>query len=99
MNNETHDIELIERYFDNELTDQETAVFIERLKTDQELKKLFDREKLLINTIRYDAANTNLQFLKKLEESFAQKGKQRHFRSWYYYAAAASVILFIAVGL
>lgn len=98
MRNEEHDIEIIERYFDNELTKQEIAGLQERLKTDPELKKLFDREKLLINTIRFNAANNNLQFLKKLESSLPQQGTRR-FRNWYYYAAAACLTLFVLVGI
>ena len=63
------DIELIERYFDNYLSSQETQGLAGRLKRDQDFKKLFDREKLLINTIRYEAASRDLAYLKAMESS------------------------------
>src|ERR1044071_1336038 len=98
MNQSSHDIELIERYFDNALDHAETAHFKERLKADPELKRLFDQEKLLVNTIRYQGAQHNLQFLKHLEKTMAQPQNRHWIRPWHY-AAAASIVLLIVAGL
>lgn len=99
MNQSSNDIELIERYFDNALTDQENDHLKSRMKTDQELKRLFEQEKLLISTIRYQAAQKDLQFLKQIEKNL-NKPKPLHFiRHWHYYAAAACVTLLIIAGL
>lgn len=97
--NTINDIELIERYFDNELSEQERTQLNDRLKTDFELKKLFDREKLLVNTIRFDAAHKNLLFLKQLEKS-SFDDRTTHFKKyWYYYAAAACITVFVVAGV
>jgi hypothetical protein len=95
MKHPLHDIELIERYFDNELTPSETDQLKDRLKNDFEFQKLFDQEKLLVNTIRVEAAKKDLQFLKEIENSLA--GSQRSYirRHWYYYAAAASISIIV----
>ena len=92
MNTNTNDIDLIERFFDSALTDQETTILNDRLKNEPELKKLFDQESLLIKAIRFESAKNNLQYLRELEESINRRGKT----SWYYYAAAASVALVVA---
>jgi TolA-binding protein len=97
MNYSTNDIELIERYFDNTLTDQESAHIADRLKSDQEFKKLFDTEKLLVNTIRFNAATHDLQYLKQLEGSLKQSNRNHFATHWYYYAAAASITLFLII--
>ena len=99
MNQSLHDIELIERYFDNALSHAETADLKDRLKADPELKRLFDQEKLLVNTIRYQGAQHNLKFLKHLEKSFAQSQRHLTIKSWHYYAAAACIALLIAAGI
>ena len=99
MNLPLHDIELIERYFDNELTNQETTSLNDRLKSDHELKKLFEQEKLLVNTIRFNAAHNDLQFLKQLDKSIATENSSHIKKRWYYYAAAACVALFIGVRI
>ena len=89
------DIELIERYFDNNLSSEETHGLTERLKRDQDFKKLFDHEKLLINTIRYEAASRDLAYLKALESSRSANGGLRGARNYYYLAAAACVSLLV----
>ena len=73
MKNLLPDIELIERYFDNNLSFEETDDLKNRLKNDLAFQKLFDHEKLLINTIRYQAAKKDLDFLKGIEKSFSEK--------------------------
>jgi hypothetical protein len=93
MKHPLHDIELIERYFDNTLSSAETIELKERLKKDYEFQKLFDQEKVLVSTIRLQAAKKDLAFLKDLEKSFGEQ-KNPYIRThWYYYAAAACITL------
>jgi hypothetical protein len=99
MNYSQNDIDLVERYFDNTLTEQETAQLKYRLDSDSELKRLFEQEKLLINTIRYQGAQNNLQFLKQLEQTLEQPQGRLNMKPWYYYAAAACIALLIAAGI
>jgi TolA-binding protein len=95
MNHSTHDIDLIERYFDNELSDTEKSILEQRLKNEDAFKKLFDQEKLLISTIRFNAAKDQLQFLKGVEANIARK-EITHFKQfWYYYAAAACISILV----
>lgn len=95
MNHLTHDIELIERYFDNELSNTERSILEERLKNEDSFKSLFETEKLLINTIRFNAAKDQLHFLKGVEARLAEQKTPSSSRShWYYYAAAACAGLF-----
>jgi TolA-binding protein len=98
MKESISNIEIIERYYDNELSEAEIAQLKERLKTDAELKNLFDQEKLLINTIRFRAAQSNLEFLKQVERSIESPGIGDTRRYWYY-AAAACITLLIVAGL
>ena len=98
MKEDLQDIELIERYFDNALSTEETEHLRERMERDSQLKKLFDREKLLINTIRVDAASRDLQFLQSLEASLSNP-TQGKARTWYYYYAAAACAAILALAL
>lgn len=98
MNQATNDIDLIERYFDNLLSTPEADQLKSRLSIEPDLKKLFDQENLLVNTIRYQAASNNLAYLKQLEQSLGNSSKS-HFRSYWFYYAAASIILFIMAGM
>ena len=88
-----HDIELIERYLDNELSAEEKHELQERLKKDFEFQKIVDQEKLLINTIRIHAAKNDLAFLKQVEGSLDDRKAISLKKYWPYYAAAASLIL------
>ena len=65
MKHSLHNIELIERHFDNALSPQETVELKARLKIDYEFQKLFDQEKILVNAIRLQAAKKDLDFLKE----------------------------------
>lgn len=92
------DIILIEKYFDDALTNEETKLFKDRLTTDVAFKKLFDREKLLINTVRLQGASRDLAFLKTLEEGMpdiqlTQAPRKRYMLYW----AAAAVALIITL--
>src|SRR5262245_10301824 len=100
MSDSTQNIDLIERYFDNDLTQEEQVTFNERLKSDLELRHLFDREKLLINTIRFGAAKNHLDIFKELEKSLPEITVEKKTSSRViYYAAAASVVILIVAGI
>ena len=99
MNTE-YDIALVERYFDNDLLEGESALIDERLKSDAEFKAIFDRERALIRSIRASGLSRDLQLLKEVERgiSAADRGRQRSLQPWYY-AAAAAVTLFVVATL
>ncbi len=97
MKHTLHDIELIERYFDNNLTETENDQMQDRLNKDMEFQKLFTQEKLLINTIRSQAAQKNLNYLKEIEHSFNQPTLRYFKENWYYFAAAACIALIALV--
>lgn len=93
------DINLVERYFDAELSAEELSHFNSRVEHDEAFKALFQREKIIIGAIRNQGLIDNLQYLKSVEEKI--QGNQSHpaglGRNWYYYAAAAVVALLIAL--
>src|SRR5690606_12533368 len=97
MNTE-YDIDLVERYFDNELSEGESALVDKRLKTDAEFKAIFDRERALIRSIRAAGLSRDLQLLKEIERgiSAANRGNVRSIQPWYYAAAAAVVLIVVA---
>lgn len=100
MNDSTQYIELVERYFDNDMTDEEKVLFMQQLDTDKALRHLFDREKLLINTVRFGAAKNHLTFFKELEKSLPDVTVERkESATWMYYAAAATVLLLVVAGI
>jgi hypothetical protein len=98
MNPSIHDIELIERYFDNSLNEFEVIQLKNRLGSEPELKSFFDQERLLINTIRFKAAQNDLRFLKDLETSLTLSSRSHIRKNWYYYAAAACITILVAAG-
>lgn len=91
MKEHLHDIELIERYFDNALSARETEDLKARLKKDFEFQKLFDQEKVLIHSVRFQGVKKDLDFLKEIEGSLSEKRSGQIRRLWYYYAAAACI--------
>jgi tetratricopeptide (TPR) repeat protein len=99
MKNDSHDIELIERYFDNELSEPESQALLNRLKEDQQLNKLFEQEKLLISAIRFKAISNNLQYLKQVEGSVGKGIKKDSQKAWFPYAIAACIILLIVASV
>lgn len=100
MNDSIQNIEMVERYFDNEMTEEEKILFTQRLETDRALRHLFDREKLLINTVRFGAAKNHLMFFKELEKSLPDITIERKTsKTWMYYAVAASVVLLVVAGI
>jgi len=95
-----HDITLMERYFDSELSVEEMATFSVRLQQDEIFRSLVEREKIIIGAIRNQGLLDNLHYLKSVEEKI--QGNHAHHsvarvRTWYYYAAAAVVALLISV--
>ena len=100
MKSTEHDITLMERYFDSELSAEEMATFSARLQHDEIFRSLVEREKIIIGAIRNQGLLDNLHYLKSVEEKI--QGNHAHpsfasIRTWYYYAAAAVVVLLIAV--
>ena len=97
-----HDITLMERYFDSELSTEEMTRFSARLQDDEIFRSLVEREKIIIGAIRNQGLLDNLHYLKSVEEKI--QGNHAHpsftsVRTWYYYAAAAVVLLLIAVKM
>lgn len=94
-----NDIDLVERYFDNELSESETLTLNERLKTDLEFRNTFAQEKALIGSIRASGLRRDLRHLKEVEEEIHKSRttrRQSMIRPWYYSAAAALVVLVVA---
>jgi tetratricopeptide (TPR) repeat protein len=74
MNDPNYDIELIERYFDQDLTSEEKVLFERRLQHDTGFKRLFDQERLLIGAIKFEGALTDLEYLQAIEKEHLSSG-------------------------
>ena len=108
MNDPDYDIELIERYFDEDLTSDEMALFERRLQHDQGFKRLFDQERLLIGAIKFEGALSDLEYLQETEkrglfpdpykETNSQPDSQSKLRRLipYVMSAAASLLIVVA---
>lgn len=95
------DINLVERYFDNELSASEAQTVHERLENDPEFKAVFDQEKALIKGIRASGLHRDLLHLKEVEKEILTHRSGGHrggIRPWYY-AMAAVVALFILAAV
>ena len=57
MENELKDIELIENYLDNLLSEEETANFRQKLNDNPDFAKLYDDLKWIIPGIKYTSRN------------------------------------------
>lgn len=97
MNDPDYDIELIERYFDQDLTSDEKALFERRLRQDPGFKSLFDQERHLIGAIRFEGALTDLEYLQATEAGLSKKERGASMMLWYYVAAAACLGIFALV--
>jgi hypothetical protein len=97
MNKSLRDIELIERYFDPDVSETEKEILADEIEKDENLMALFKQEKLLINTIRFTGAKQDLHFLHNLENELSKADRRSIPR--YYYAIAASVAIFVLVGM
>ena len=98
MNND-YDITLVEKYFDNELTENESAEFNERLKTEDHFKQLVAREKTLIQGIRLEGLSKDLRFLKALEQNLEKEPTITSHKTWYAIAATVSLLVAVTAGL
>jgi tetratricopeptide (TPR) repeat protein len=104
MSPHVHDINLVHRYLERELTEAERRDFELRLQQDSALKSMMIEHKQLIYGIRYSHLQQKIQQLKALEGTIAhaelpKEAKQRWLvPSWKRVAAiAASVVLVISV--
>lgn len=88
-----NDVDLIERYFSDELDTREARDLAHRVQSNEALRAQFEVERALVHGIRVEAAAADLNFLKGLEEQLVRKEKGNR---WYYYAAAASLALLMA---
>ena len=91
MKDPLHDIEVIERYFDNALTSEETEEVTRRLQSDADFRNLFEQERTLISAIRFRGLRADLDYLKELENSQTQPRLRSKRTYWYSLAAAACV--------
>jgi tetratricopeptide (TPR) repeat protein len=94
MNHSEADVALVEKYFDEELSDAEMKNFTMKLNSDENFKQLVEQEKALIAAIRYEGAASNLQYLDELETKLQKETPIRlssGSNKWYYYAAAAVI--------
>lgn len=108
MNDADYDIELIERYFDQNLTHDEMALFERRLRHDEGFKRLFDQERLLIGAIKFEGALDDLEYLRETEkrglfpgsykEAHSQPDSQSKLRRLIPYAISAAACLLIVVA-
>ncbi|HTE32589.1 MAG TPA: hypothetical protein VK666_19550 [Chryseolinea sp.] len=101
MNNLENDITLVEKYFDETLSNAERENFTRKMLTDSNFKTLVEQEKLLIGAIRYQGLQEDLQYLKGVEKSLNDAKVVRFKASskkWYYLAAAAVVGMLIAAN-
>lgn len=108
MNDPDYDIELIERYFDQDLTADEMALFERRLQHDEGFKRLFDQERLLIGAIKFEGSLSDLEFLRETEkrglfpdpyrENDSQGDSQSKVRQLIPYVMSAAACLLIVVA-
>ncbi|MBL7856997.1 MAG: tetratricopeptide repeat protein [Cyclobacteriaceae bacterium] len=96
MNNSEYDIRLIEKFVDNEISEEELTIVNKRLLTDTDFKLLYLQEKTIIEGIRLQGLQKDLLYLKDIEKSISAK-KQTPNRFRWYYAAAASLICALGV--
>ncbi|MGC3945644.1 MAG: tetratricopeptide repeat protein [Chryseolinea sp.] len=99
MNQTDKDIELIEKYFDEELSDYETESFERRMKTDDGFRSLVEQEKYIIGAIRMQGLKDDLEHIKRIEKDLkdpvATIGVTGN-RKWYLLAAAVIALIIVA---
>ncbi|MEJ1239755.1 tetratricopeptide repeat protein [Chryseolinea sp. T2] len=100
MNHTDKDIELIEKYFDEDLSEYEMESFERRLKTDDIFRSLVEQEKYIIGAIRMQGLKDDLEQIKKIEaglkDPIAPSGNIPGSRTWYLLAAAVVAIIIVA---
>jgi tetratricopeptide (TPR) repeat protein len=99
MNTENeNDITLVERYFDEELSQSEINSFHQRLEKDNNLKTLFIQEKTLLRGIRFAGLQRDLAKLKEIEATVARPETERGGkRTTFFYLKVAAAIAILAV--
>lgn len=96
MSNMEKDIEIIERYLDQELSEQELNTFNERVKADQQFASLLKwRKQMQDDWNQANEFESTKQQLKKLH----MKNNQSNSFKKYYMAAAAVVLLALIIPL
>lgn len=92
--------ELIEKYFENTLTDQELKTFEENLRNDAVFKEEFEFQKSLKQSIHLKERNELRSMLKGFEEksSISRFEVQKNNKIWKF-AAAAVVLIFAGIGI
>jgi tetratricopeptide (TPR) repeat protein len=99
MNHTEKDIELIEKYFDEGLSEFDAANFERRMKTDESFRSLVEQEKYIIGAIRMQGLNDDLAQLKRVEATLKDptiETVQNNNRRWYLLAAAVVSMIIIA---
>jgi len=99
MNRDEKDIELIEKYFEEGLSEPEAAAFDRRLQTDDEFRGLVRQEKYLVGAIRLQGLSDELDTLKRMEASLTDphiKVSRAFDRRWYLLAAAVIALIVVA---
>lgn len=101
MTQEELDIELIERYLEGRLSQEELNEFRQRLSRDRNFEKSVETYKAIIGGIKYSGENILRQKLKKLEASItAQENLDKRkfgipLKPIYSYSAAATILLLL----
>jgi|GEM_PF-1463009 len=99
MNHNEKDIELIEKYFDEGLSDYEAESFERRIKTDDSFRSLVEQEKYIIGAIRIQGLKDELEHIKRVEAGLkdpqVETGATGN-RKWYLMAAAVIAIVIVA---
>lgn len=99
MNHAEKDIELIEKYYDEGLSGQESEAFERRLHTDDAFRTLVEQEKYIVSAIRMQGLADELAELKRIEAKLADPHYEvRHYgnRRWYILSAAVIALLIVA---
>lgn len=98
MNTSEQDIELIENYLDDKLTQEEVVHFNERLKNDSSFEKLFEFRKKIQNTwTQANEFESTKSFLKKLDMKNTSSGSSK--KLYWAIAVAAMFILIVPITI
>ncbi|HTF20397.1 MAG TPA: tetratricopeptide repeat protein [Chryseolinea sp.] len=99
MNHTERDIELIEKYFDEGLSEFDAASFERRINTDDSFRTLVEQEKYIIGAIRIQGLKDELEQLKRMEATLKDPHtaiRQSSNRRWYALAAAVVALIIVA---
>jgi len=99
MNHTEKDIELIEKYFEDDLSEFDTQTFQRRVQADEEFRALVEQEKYIVGAIRMQGLKDELDSLKRMEALLKDpeiKIAQPIDRRWYILAAAMIALLIVA---